>query len=222
MTLFDNIVWHTLAGPHAPFTVGNHAVRRYAPGYPPIAAFADPAAPDLHALRQWVRPGERIYCDGWAGSAPDGWEIDAEGRMLRMVPQDSVADTAHEAVLLDARHATAALELATLTGPGPFTLKTLELGEYFGILDGERLIAMAGSRPCAGGYSEITGVCTHPDFGGKGLARQLVTKVLLHQRRRGDMPFLRAMQDNTPALCLYHRLGFRVAGTSIARVIRRH
>ena len=38
------------------------------------------------------------------------------------------------------------VELATLTRPGPFGPRTIELGDYVGLVDGERLVAMAGER----------------------------------------------------------------------------
>ena len=60
------------------------------------------------------------------------------------------ADEASDAVPLNAKHAPQALELAELTNPGPFGLRTIELGEYFGVFDGPRLIAMAGERSYAG------------------------------------------------------------------------
>ena len=63
-------------------------------------------------------------------------------------------DEAPEAVRLGPQHASQALELATLTNPGPFGPRTIELGEYFGCFDGLRLIAMAGERMAFRVYRE--------------------------------------------------------------------
>ncbi|HYC41937.1 MAG TPA: GNAT family N-acetyltransferase [Noviherbaspirillum sp.] len=221
--LLDNIVWHTLAGPHAARTVGNHLVRRYASGFPPIVAFRNPAHPDFHSLARLVEHGERVHCDGWGGKAPCGWRIDSESVLIRMTWNSEVIITNEisEAVPLDVSSAPAALALATLARPGPFTTRTLELGEHFGIYDGATLVAMAGSRVCAGGFSEISGVCTHPAFTGRGLARRLVIKVLQQQVARGESPFLRVMKDNTHACRLYRRLGFCDDGESVARTMVR-
>jgi ribosomal protein S18 acetylase RimI-like enzyme len=90
-------------------------------------------------------------------------------------------DEVPEAIRLGAQHASQALELAKLTNPGPFGLRTIELGEYFGCFEGPRLIAMAGERMCAGPFREISGVCTHPDFQGRGLARRLMMKLIRRQ-----------------------------------------
>ena len=81
--LLDRIFWHTLTGPHARFAAG--AARRYARGFLPILAFADVRQPDFAALAPYCEAGEHFYCEGWSGAAPDGWRIDAESSMYRMV-----------------------------------------------------------------------------------------------------------------------------------------
>lgn len=218
----DNIVWQTLAGPHANYTVGNNVTRCYRRGFPPIAAFHDPANPDFRPLDAFVNSGERLYCDGWAGSVPAGWHIESECTLVKMIWAGAlpVTGTSLQLVPLDSHSASAALELATLTRPGPFTLRTLELGEYFGVFDGAMLVAMGGTRACAAGYSEISGVCTRPGFTGRGLARCLVLNMVQRQLLRGESPFLRVVKDSV-ACGLYRRIGFRDAGESVARTIIR-
>ena len=120
---------------------------------------------------------------------------------------------------IEAKHAPQALELAELTNPGPFGLRTLELGEYFGVFDGQRLIAMAGERSHAGMLREISGVCTHPDFQGRGLAKRLMLKLIRREMLRNEAPFLHVMQDNTSARRLYERIGFRNYKETVVRVI---
>jgi GNAT superfamily N-acetyltransferase len=221
--LLDNIVWHTLIGPHAKYAAGTEEIRRYVADFPAIVGFSDAENPALHALAPYVEPGEHLYLDGWAGAAPDGWRIEFEATMVKMAWDGSmpVADEVPEAILLGPQHASAALELANLTRPGPFALRTVELGEYFGIFHGQRLVAMAGGRMCAGGYSEISGVCTHPDFQRRGFARQLVFKLIRRQVQRGETPFLRVLGGNVGAHGLYQRMGFRDYRESVARVVSR-
>lgn len=219
----DNIVWHTLCGPHASYATGTGEARRYVPGFPAIVGFSDLDNPNFHALAPYVAPGELLYCDGWAGVAPAGWRIESEATMRKMIWDGAMpaADDAPAAVLLGAQHASAVLELATLTRPGPFSLRTIELGEYFGVYDGPRLMAMAGGRMCAGGFGEISGVCTHPDFQGRGLARGLVVKLVRRQMQRGETPFLRVLRDNGGAHRLYQHMGFRDYWESVVRVFSR-
>jgi ribosomal protein S18 acetylase RimI-like enzyme len=219
--LLDNITWHTLAGPHAKYAIGSDQARRYAPGFSPIVGFADPVHPDFAALASYCAPGEHFYSDGWSGAVPAGWRIDAESTMFKMIWDAAMpaADEAPEAIALGPEHAAQALELAMLTRPGPFGLRTIELGEYFGCFDGQRLIAMAGERMHAGRLREISGVCTHPDFQGRGYARRLMVKLVRRQLQRGETPFLHVMRDNTGARELYRRLGFVDYRESVVRVV---
>jgi GNAT superfamily N-acetyltransferase len=223
LALLDNIAWHTLSGPHARFAVAAGQARRYAPGFSPIVGFADTCNPDFATLTTLCAPGESFYTEGWSGTAPSGWRVDADATMFKMVwdggmPDD---DAAPEAVRLDASHAAQALELATLTRPGPFGPRTIELGEYFGIFQGERLVALAGERMQAGTWREISGVCTHPDFQGRGHGRRLMLKLIRRELQRGETPFLHVMSTNHGARGLYARMGFRDYRETTVRVISR-
>jgi predicted GNAT family acetyltransferase len=95
----------------------------------------------------------------------------------------------------------------------------MELGAYFGCFDGDLLVAMAGERMHAGSLHEISGVCTHPDYLGRGMARQLMQTLIRRQVRRGETPFLHVMNDNHRARSLYERLGFRNYLETVVRVI---
>ena len=222
--LLDNIFWHALSGAQAKFGAGNQAARRYARGFSPIVAFADQLQPDLSALAAFCEPGEHFYTEGWTGAARAGWQINVETTMLKMIWDADMppADDAPDAVPLTAKHAPQALELAELTHPGPFGPRTIELGEYFGVFDGPRLIAMAGERSHAGTLREISGVCTHPDFQGGGLAKRLMLKLIRREMLRNETPFLHVMHDNTGARRLYERMGFRNYKETVVRVISRN
>jgi ribosomal protein S18 acetylase RimI-like enzyme len=221
--LLNNIVWHTLTGPHAPFAAGQGGARRYASGFSPILGFEQPTHPDFTALLAHCAPGEHFYVEGWRGDVPQGWRLDAEQPMHQMLWQAALpeAGALPDAVPLGAAHAQAALDLATLTRPGPFGPRTIQLGEYLGWFDGARLVAMAGERMCAGTLREISGVCTHPDFQGRGLARRLMLELLRRQMQRGEQPFLHVMGDNTHARALYARMGFRDHRETVVRVVSR-
>ena len=118
-------------------------------------------------------------------------------------------DVALAAVKLGPSHVPQVLQLVAVTQPGPFAERTIELGEYYGVFDDERLVAIAGERMAAGDLREISGVCTHPDFRGRGLARRLVELLIRLELQRGEMPFLHVMQDNSHARRIYERMGFR-------------
>jgi ribosomal protein S18 acetylase RimI-like enzyme len=219
--LLDQVFWHTLTGPHARFAAGAGGARRYARGFSPILAFANVQQPDFAALAPYCEAGEHFYCEGWTGAPPGGWRIEAESTMFRMVWNAALptADGAPEAIALRPEHATQAVELAALCRPGPFGPRTIELGEYFGYFDGERLVAMAGERMQVAGLREISGVCTHPDYQGRGLARQLMARLVHRQMARGETPFLHVMRANDAAHQLYLRMGFEDYLESVVRVV---
>jgi GNAT superfamily N-acetyltransferase len=221
--LLDNIMWNCLSGPHAHFAAGSGAVRRYAPGFSPIVGCREPQSPDFAELANHCDPGDSFYFDIWSGVAPGGWRVDREASMFKMIwdaPAPS-GDVAPDAIPLRPEHASQAVELAKLTNPGPFGIRTPELGEYFGYFDGDRLIAMAGERLCAGNLHEVSGICTHPDHQGKGLARKLTLKLVHRQLQRGKTPFLHVVSHNIPARALYVKLGFRAYLETVVRVVTR-
>jgi ribosomal protein S18 acetylase RimI-like enzyme len=219
----DNIVWHSLIGPQAQVAAGSGGARRYAAGFSPIVAFADNERPDFAALAAYCAPDEHFYCGGWTGPAPAGWQIDAEATMFKMVwdAPEPAADGALAAVRLGPEHVPQMLELVALTKPGPFGPRTIELGDYFGCFEGGRLAAMAGERMFARPLREISGVCTHPDFQGRGLARRLMQLLLRRELQRGETPFLHVMRDNAGARALYARMGFVECQEQVVRVLSR-
>jgi ribosomal protein S18 acetylase RimI-like enzyme len=219
----DNIVWHTLTGPQAQHAVGAEHAKRYAPGFPAFVAFAEPARPDFEAVAAYCRPDEHFYCLGWAGTVPVGWQLEVEKTVLQMVWAGGVpaVDDSLATVSLTAEHAPQIRHLFELTRPGPYAERLVELGRYFGVFDGERLVAMAGERMAAGMLREISGVCTHPDFQGRGLARRLVEKLLRLEIAAGEAPFLHVMADNPHARQVYEGLGFRLHQGLPVRVVSR-
>jgi predicted GNAT family acetyltransferase len=72
-------------------------------------------------------------------------------------------------------------------------------------------VAMAGERLCMTAYREISGVCTHPDYTGRGYAKLLVNYLLREHAKAGVTSFLHVGKANTRAAGLYERMGFRIA-----------
>lgn len=223
LQLLDNIAWHTLSGPQRHCSAGAGVARRYASGFSPIIAFADAANPDFDALAPFCAIGEHFYCAAWTGPPPAGWTLDVDSSMHQMAWDRAMpgADDSLMAVRLTAEHVPQMLALVAIAPPGPFAARTIELGEYYGVFEGERLVAMAGERMEAGRLREISGVCTHPDHQGRGYARRLVEKLVRIELQRGQTPFLHVMCDNVIARRIYERAGFRVHRDSPVRVVTR-
>jgi predicted GNAT family acetyltransferase len=111
---------------------------------------------------------------------------------------------------LDETDAPQMLALATLTEPGPFFGKTHRLGDFIGVKQDGRLVAMAGERMKPDGFTEVSGVCTHPDWRGRGYAGGLMRVVADRILSRGETPYLHAYAANTGAIALYEALGFSI------------
>ncbi len=101
-------------------------------------------------------------------------------------------------------------DLIGLTNPGPFSMRTIEFGNYTGIFAGRNLVAMAGQRLHPEPYVEISAVCTHPDHAGKGYGNALIQKQVHDVLNAGNIPFLHVRESNEHAIKLYKSLGFEI------------
>jgi predicted GNAT family acetyltransferase len=113
------------------------------------------------------------------------------------------------------------LALTAATEPGPFLPGTIRMGRYFGIRsETGRLIAMAGERLKLEGFTEISAVCTDPEFRGRGHAKALMRFLMALIFAEDKIPFLHVKAENE-AMKLYQSLGFEVRRTMQLTVIAR-
>jgi ribosomal protein S18 acetylase RimI-like enzyme len=219
----DNIIWRALAGTHRRLSVGTGDARRYSRAYPALCAFADPANADFDALAAHCEAGDHLYCTEWIGAAPAGWKIEAELGVIAMLWTGARpnGDAGLELTRLSQSHVEEMRALARLTRPGPFAQDPMGLGEWWGVIEGGHLVAMAGERLHAGDLHEVSGICTHPQFQGRGLAATLTLAVVRRQLDRGEKPFLHVMPENARAIALYERLGFEAVRETPLRVVTR-
>ena len=208
--ILDRPAWNALTGAHAALAEGDERARRYPPDIVPFAAARDDSAECIAALAALPRPGEVMaLVEAGTLTLPPGFVTVRGGSLVQMVltrTPEPVADARIEALM--EKDAAEMLALATLTEPGPFTLKAQALGTFFGIRIDGRLAAMAGERMKPAGHAELSGVCVHPDFRGRGLARLLSIFVTHRILARGQTPFLHAWDHNAPAITLYETIGF--------------
>jgi predicted GNAT family acetyltransferase len=130
-----------------------------------------------------------------------------------------------EVVELGDADAAEMLALATLTKPGPFVARTHQLGRFIGVKVDGVLAAMAGERMrpmgASGGFTEASGVCTHPDHRGRGYAAALLRQVTARILDSGDHAYLHSYADNAVAIGLYESLGYRIRARVIYSLIAR-
>jgi predicted GNAT family acetyltransferase len=171
-----------------------------------------------------VKPEESVFLlQVPAILIPPGLVEVRAGKGVQMVATRSmtVETTCSDIVTLGDEDAPEMLALAELTEPGPFLARTHTMGTFLGIRVGGRLAAMAGERMRFPGYTEVSGVCTHPEFRGRGFARRLSATVAAGIEARGDRPFLHAWKSNHSAISLYEGLGFKVRTEVNAAVLKR-
>ena len=222
MSDLDRPVWASLRQqPH--WGLGDERARRFQPDINRFAATRDEDAESLEALVELVRPGDdSVYLLQVPPiAAPPGLEAVKAAPGVQMVATRRLQDDDGVQVLGDT-DAAEMLALATLTEPGPFLARTHTMGRFIGLYIDGRLAAMAGERMRFAGHVEVSGVCTHPDFRGRGLARRLSAAVTANIQRRGEQPFLHAWTANTAAITLYESLGYEVrTAVNIATLRRR-
>jgi predicted GNAT family acetyltransferase len=68
---------------------------------------------------------------------------------------------------------------------------------------------MIGERLGTDRSQEISAICTHPDFNGRGYARRLLARLNNDILDRGLLPFLHVSYANTRAKRLHERMGYR-------------
>jgi predicted GNAT family acetyltransferase len=223
MQPLDRPVWASLSTHQAALSEGGALAKRYLRDVNLFATAADESAPALAALDALVRPGEEVVVAQVADiPVPCGLAVIQAAKVVQMVLAGSPPQAGGEDIrtLTDA-DAAEMLALATLTRPGPFLSRTHVMGHFRGIRIDGRLAAMAGERMRLPGHVEVSGVCTHPDFRGRGLARRLSAVVAAGIADRGDTPFLHAWTTNAAAISLYHTLGFRIRAELNVTVLAR-
>lgn len=188
-------------------------------------AAADDTAQSRKAMAELARryPGAGLVEleDGpMAGVLPEGVPVAAQVALVQMTataltpagPAAQMDDVIEE---LGEADAPAMLALATLTRPGPFRSRTRELGPFVGIKQDGELVAMAGRRLRVDGFTELSGVCTHPNYRGKGYAAALSRVVVSEILATGEAAFLHAFADHETTIAFYRGLGFQTRARMI-------
>ncbi len=202
--------------------------KRYPAEVSPLAGLSDPNADSYDALAQLLAPQETAVL--FLEEPPSAAE---SVHVVKTFPMEQMVCTAPQklsAGTLDSGLKMRALKvedvpqmqaLVELTDPGPFRRRTIEFGGYQGVFEGERLAAMTGQRCSLTGHTEVSAVCTHPDYRGRGLGAVLVTTVTRSILDRGIVPYLGVRQTNDVAIRLYERLGFTIRRTLQVVVVQR-
>jgi GNAT superfamily N-acetyltransferase len=225
LTQLDNPLWYALKGAQNSFATGSIHIRRYKPGILPFVAYDNDYPDQLSSIDTFLNKDEAFFVVGVLPPLPPQWQLIREFPCEQMVLDESVAllqgpgsaqgpspaqgpATARvTALTLDDRDAM--FELIHRVQPGYYERDTHQLGNYFGIWQEGKLVAIAGERMRLDAMVEISAVCTDPAFTGRGFAQQLVVHLCRTNLQKGHLPFLHVLTSNERAIRLYEHLGFR-------------
>lgn len=207
----DNPIWNALNTGSQALSFGNDRVRLIDREMGFFAGIPAYQKENLEDLYEYLEAGQRVIL-----FPPDHllldekWKVHNDRELLQLVCERDFSSVVPQEEIhpLDKRHVEEMLALTQLTKPGPFLNQTIDFGDYFGFFSDGKLVSMAGSRLSPSPYTEVSAVCTHPDFAGQGISKKVMPHVLQAIQRRGNVPFLHLYPDNTPALRLYTSLGF--------------
>ena len=225
-TPLDNPVWSSVTGAHAGLAdvvgAGHRRAGRYQTDVAPFGAVEDPADPACWGALAELLAGHATCVLVEPADLPPGWEVITVIPGVQMDGTGLAPAPDPDAVVLTDADVPEMLALVERTKPGPYLRRTIEMGEYLGFRRNGELVAMAGQRMHPSGWGEISAVCTDPGHRAQGLGTRLVRAVAATIRSAGDVPFLHASADNTPAIRLYEALGFTLRRTLSFTIIRQH
>lgn len=221
----DHPIWEALGSRQQYLALAHGNARRYPVEVAPFGAIFDSSSASFTDLGAIVGPGETVAAFTPLPIAPpdDRFSVVRTAGVHQMIATILPAPRSHAPLdRLGPDDLPEILALVERAKPGPFDARTLELGDYLGIRRDGHLVAMAGERMKLNDFTEVSAVCTDPDYRGQGLSYDLVIAVsnaILAKRRT---PFLHVFADNEPAIALYRKLGFRLRRTMVLTVLSRN
>lgn len=214
--ILDRPIWNALNTKHSGYALGGGNARRFEPDICPLGGVGDESEQSLQELSELVlKYGRLVIAQAAELKLPDGLKIVSQTTCEQMVLDNPNLDHEHDYKIerLNADDADEMLALANLTMAGLFDKRTQVLGEYWGVRQDGELVAMAGERLKNPGLTEISGVCTHPNFQRRGLNKCICADLAKRIIARGEQPYLHYYSSNEAAKALYQKLGFKVRQT---------
>jgi ribosomal protein S18 acetylase RimI-like enzyme len=208
LTLLNNAIWYALSTEQSHLAQGNHLAKRFPRDISPFGAIKTQS--DYETLGRLLSGDTIALCFDSKPNLPPDWAARINLDVYQMT-FEAPPPAMRNQVMRKLTHPDVPemLALTKLTDPGPFLPRTIDLGAYYGIHDSGSLVALAGERLHLTGFTEVSAVCTHPAYRGRGYGNALMSKVISGILDRGETPFLHVKTDN-PAIALYRKLGFQI------------
>lgn len=207
--VLDNPAWYALNTGNSNLAHGTQRVKFFDKDVAPFVGFDENSVENFDTLYELIDQHEYIsFVSPNKTSIPGKWKVLKHIPCLQMVHDGITRQLNADIMDLSYMHVPQMLELTQLTRPGPFLSRTIDFGPFQGIIENDKLVAMAGQRMAPLPYIEVTAVCTHPDHAGKGYARQLLMSQCNDVIAHGKIPFLHVRDDNHRAIKVYESVGF--------------
>ncbi|MFD0837072.1 GNAT family N-acetyltransferase [Mariniflexile aquimaris] len=207
-----NPVWYSLKETHKKFVVEFNDVQFYDPEICNFAAFFDETK-TAKASNDYLKISDEFFfvSENQTPIIDDNKVYLAKKTDGCQMVLNKLADVEidENIVLLDATYIDEIYDLIWLVMPGYYKKRTFEMGKYFGIFKNGKLVSIAGQRMQTNLFIEVSAVVTHPNYTGKGLAKQLIaynTKEILKENKT---PILHTNKGNK-AIPLYEKLGYQL------------
>ena len=215
--------WLALTGPQAAYADKCGCASVYKEGYGHSAGLSEYTEKAYRDLASIVRPGRVVLIlgNGHPIEYPEWKQLDTiKGNMMILETPIDAPDLDY--VKLSKSDVAEMVELAKITGlSSDFQPRYIEIGDYYGIKKDNRLVAMAGERIKMKGYTEVSGVCTHPDYRRRGYGRGLTALVSHRIQEKSDTPILQVKEENVGAIRIYEKMGFKTYESSYVEVLLR-
>ena len=225
--ILDNMIWNAITTGNNDIAVINGDVGCYLPDIAPFAGMKDFNDINLKKLYEFIPANRSVAISSLNKMNHDKvrWKLLQPMDVTQMVYEHTVnsftTKNSPSIVPLSEEHVPRMIELTALTRPGPFLQQTIRFKNYFGIFIEGRLAAMTGQRMHPMPYMEVSAVCTHPDFRGRGYAKTLMLHVMKIILDNSFIPFLHVLSNNSNAIELYKTIGFQTRKQIFVDMIRR-
>jgi ribosomal protein S18 acetylase RimI-like enzyme len=204
----DNPVWHSLSENHKEYGITYDETLFYAPEYCPFGAALN-TKKSSSAIAQYCNLSPNFFIVGEKPEIPATLKIANELVCLQMIISEPIDIPIIDTIIeLEERNREDLLELVKLVYPEYFKSKTATLGNYYGIYKDDQLVAVTGERMQMSDFIEVSAVITHPDYLGKGYAKQLVAHTVNTIINQNKTAFLHVYEKNVAAITLYEKLTF--------------
>lgn len=207
-TKLDNPVWYSLSETHKSFSINYENLKCYHPDFCPFGGYENNTA-IANEADKYAKLIDNFFIVGNKPGFSKNLTLKNELVCLQMTLVRNIDTEVREDIIkLNHRYEEDLFKLVNLVQPGYFKRKTSQLGDYYGIFKEGNLVAVTGERMKMNDFTELSAIVTHPDYTGKGYAKQLIAYTAHKILEQHKTAFLHVAESNAAAIKLYEKSGF--------------